>query len=323
MAYIPKKIIRLQFSPFSAMLLSSKQQGRTGYMPQESTEQSREQNTFQGKSHSLSWWSWRPGIQPHNALLIGGMVAFIAVLLISIGLVTLVLGIRDSVSQPVRIPGVVVSHNSTIMGQQQLTIRELVGTIRAANLAKEASNLPGEVSPVVTSRTFQAIRNGDSVMLDYSPHLYTLYALEYGGQRYTLPDANLTSDIFGAIVLLCFGLMLFPYPALLAHWGWRDMYSWHSRQDEICKMRASVVNLRETGRRGLRSARAGLTPHSTRAWYGVALSPIDSGEDAAVEKQVLTFSISFETYSRLRVGEVVEITYSPRVHYVYALERAE
>lgn len=287
-------------------------------MPEECTQEKQAQTIFQEESGPISWWSWRPGIQPRNALLIGGMVAFVAVLLISIGLVTLALGIMDSYSQPLRIPGIVISHNSTIMGQQQLSIREL-----ASNLTKNAGNLPNDVTPVVASSLFQTIRNGDSVTLDYSPHLFALYALEYSGRRYSLTDANLTSDIFGAIVLLCFGLILFPYPALLAHWGWRDMYSWHSRQDEICNIRASVVNLRETGRGHLRTARAGLTPHIARAWYGVALSPIDSGEDAAGEKKLLTFSISYETYSRLHVGEMVEITYSPRVHFVYALERAE
>ncbi len=291
-------------------------------MPEESTQEKQAQTRFQDESGPISWWSWRPGIQPRNALLIGGMIAFVAVLLISIGLVTLVLGMMDSYSQPVQIPGIVVSHNSTIMGQQQLTLRELVGNISDATLSNGASNLPGEVSPVVASSTFQALRNGQHVLLDYSPHLFTLYALEYGGKRYTLPDANLTSDIFGAIVLLCFGLLLFPYPALLAHWGWRDLYAYYRQQDEIRKLRASVVKLRETGRRHLRTAQAGLTPHSTRAWYGVALCPVENGEDAAGAKKMLTFSISYETYSRLHEGDVVEITYSPRVHYVYALERA-
>jgi hypothetical protein len=286
-------------------------------MPEESTRQTQAQRTFQGENGPLSWWSWRPGIQPRNALLIGGAIAFIAVLLISIGLVTLVLGIMDSSSPPLRIPGVVVSHNSTIMGQQQLTIREF-----ADNLSNGASNLPGEVSPVVASNTFRTLRNGQHVLLDYSPHLYILSALEYGDQRVALPDANLTSDIFGAIVLLCFGMIVLPYPALLAHWGWRDLYSWHSKQDEIRKMRASVVKLRETGRRQLRTAQAGLTPHIARAWYGVALCPIDGMEKTAGEKKIMTFSISHEVYSRLRVGDVVDIRYSPRVHYVYALERA-
>jgi hypothetical protein len=292
-------------------------------MPQETSGQSQihPHITLQGRGRRLSWWSWRPGIQPRNALLIGGAVACIAVLVISIGLVTLMLGIMDSVSPPLRIPGVVVGHSSAILGQQHVTIREF-----AAKSSSETGNIPDEVSPVVASETFQALRNGEHVMLDYSPHLYTLYALEQGGRRYALPDANLTSDILGAIVLLCFGLILLPYPALLAHWGWRDLYSQQSRQDEMCKMRGTVVNLRETGRRQSRSTRAGLTPHSARAWYGVALSPINgnkSVDDNGDEKQVMTFSISREMYSRLRVGEVVKITYSPRVHYVYALERAE
>jgi hypothetical protein len=280
-------------------------------MPQKSMGQT--QATFEWKGRQLSWWSWRPGIQPRNALMIGGVIACVAVLLVSIGLVTLALGIMDSVSPPLRIPGVVVSHSSAILGQQHVTIREFPASI---NLANGGANLPEEVSPSVGSGIFQALRNGERVTLDYSPHLYTLYALEEGGRRYALPDANLTSDIFGAIVLLCFGLLLLPYPALLAHWGWRDLYSQHSQQDEICRM---------TGRRQLRSARAGLTPHIGRAWYGVALSPLAVGETKGDdgEKRVMTFSISYEMYSRARVGEVVEIKYSPRVHYVYALQRAE
>ena len=40
-------------------------------------------------SGPISWWSWRPGIRPRNALLIGGSFSLVALLLISLGGVVL------------------------------------------------------------------------------------------------------------------------------------------------------------------------------------------------------------------------------------------
>src|SRR5260370_42603314 len=58
----------------------------------------------------ISWWSSRPGIQPRNALVIGGLITVVALLLAAVGLVSLVLGIVDSFTPPVRGTGIVATH---------------------------------------------------------------------------------------------------------------------------------------------------------------------------------------------------------------------
>ena len=54
---------------------------------------------------AISWWSWRPGIKPRNALVFGGLLSFLALLLIGSGLLTLIVGIVDASSPPVKSRG--------------------------------------------------------------------------------------------------------------------------------------------------------------------------------------------------------------------------
>jgi hypothetical protein len=59
---------------------------------------------------SITWWSWQPGIKPRNAVFVGWLITLLALLLGSIGLVTLVLGIMDNASALLQLPGIGASH---------------------------------------------------------------------------------------------------------------------------------------------------------------------------------------------------------------------
>jgi hypothetical protein len=265
--------------------------------------QNQKVSTFE--EEPISWWSWRPGIKPRNALIIGGLLSIVALLLASLGLITLVLGIVDSVSQPLIVPGVVTEHiANSFDGQPRLRIR------------LHTAGFPDEILPVVTDAVFHAIHDNDAVLLNYSQNLHMLYALQSNGQRYALTTSETAGIYFGAVVLLLFGMALLFYPLVLANWGWRDLY----RQGEHVRRRAmtaTVVGLRAALQ--TRAGRPGLTPRPVRTWYGVALCPTDISAD----KKTLTFAISEEAYKSLHRGDIVHITYSPHLHYVYALEPVE
>ncbi|MFL5625423.1 MAG: hypothetical protein ACJ788_07480 [Ktedonobacteraceae bacterium] len=170
----------------------------------------------------ISWWSWRPGIRPRNALVSGGLITVVALLLAGTGLVTLVLAILHSFSPP------------------------------------------GQVT--------------------------------------------------GSVSLLLLGGIMLPYPALLLIWGWQDLFA--SRESsKRCTLTGKVVGLRASVATRRRSA--GLVPHAPRPWYGVALQ----FTDGAGEQQVTTFALSQERYMSLHEGDTVTITYSPHVHYVFALDQ--
>jgi hypothetical protein len=257
----------------------------------------------------ISWWSWRPGIRPRSAMLIGWPIAFVALAMLCFGLFTLLLGILDSGAPPLRISGMVISHGGNVIGQQYVDIR------------LHAPDFPATIAPTVTAVQSHAIHNGDAVFADYSPHLRALYALEDGGQSYLLPGAGVTNIMFGAAALLLFGLLLFPYPAILASWGWRDLLAESGRIGACHRVRARVAGLRAASK-GLDASmrRPGLTSRLSRSsWCGVALVPLDASLDE--RQRLVTFSISREVWERLREGDVVEIVYAPHLHYVYRLER--
>jgi hypothetical protein len=257
----------------------------------------------------INWWSWRPGIKPRKAMVIGGLITLFALLLIAIGLITLVLGIVDGFSPPLQIPGIVSGHAmNSFDGLPRLTIR------------MHLPGFPVSVSPVVSNAAYHAISDGDHVTTDYSPRLHFLYALESAGQYYAIPGSSKADDPLGSTALLFLGVVFLPYPALLALWSWRDLHPTHNGGDRRCTMTAKVVGkraaVRAVARRG--TNRPGLLPQFSRSWYGVALDPID--EDSM--QRTMTFSISYETYRPLEEGMRVSITYSPHLHYVYKLDRA-
>ena len=289
---------------------------------------------------SITWWSWRPGIKPRNAVFIGGLITLLALLLGSVGLITLVLGIMDNASAPLQLPGIVEGHS----------VNNLDGFPRLRITIKDrlhAVGFPAMVSPVVSKVAFHAIHDGDSILLDYSPRLHFLYALESAGRYYMLPGVSMADNPIGSVALLLLGVTLAPYPALLTLWGLRDLRSAHGRRNGCCMMTARVVGKRAAARtttrsppqRSLRSAyqssrgsdnRPGLTPRLSRSWYGVALDPVEPSSVAHCchpERSegslvgVMTFGINYETYRSVDEGMLVRIVYSAHLHYVYELEQ--
>jgi hypothetical protein len=251
-------------------------------------------------------------------MLLGGLITLLALLLGGIGLITLVLGIMDNSSAPLQLPGIVVNH----------TVNNLDGFPRlriTITNRLHAVGFPATVSPVVSMVTFHAIHDGDSILVDYSPRLHFLYALESAGRHYTLPGVSMADNPPGSVALLLLGVTLFPYPALLTLWGLRDLRSDYSRRGGCCTMKAKVVGKRAAVRTTTRSSpiypgsahRPGLTPRLSRSWYGVALYPVEPTSS----EQFMTFSINYETYCSVDEGVLVQITYSPHLHYVYKLEQ--
>ena len=256
---------------------------------------------------AISWWSWRPGIKPRNALVFGGLLSFLGLLLIGSGLLTLIVGIVDASSPPIQIPGTVTGHSTNALdGLPHLTIR------------LHESAFPA-VSPAVSQSVSQSIRDGDPVLVDYSPHLHFLYALDYAGQRYSLPGTSASGNPPGSLALLLIGIVLLPYPALLTRWGWLDLHAQYQELDRgQCTMLARVVALRST-QQTRRVNRPGLTPRFSGSWYGVALQPLHSADSG----EIRTFSIQQKTYQHLHEGSTVEIIFSSQLRYVYSIEERD
>ena len=252
-------------------------------------------------SASVSWWSWRPGIKPRNAVIFGGLLAVLGLLLTGIGLFTLIVGIVDADSSPIQIPGTVMEHTTGALDSlPHLTIR-----------LREHGN--PEISPAVSQSASKAISDGDAILLDYSPRLQFLYALDFAGHRYNLPGSSAGGNPANSLALLLIGLVLFPYPALLTRWGWLDMHANHGDQvGGTSTIIATVVALRST-QQVRRTNRPGLTPRFSGSWYGVALQPLNSDE-------IRTFSIREQAYPLLRENTIVEVAFSPQLHYVYSIE---
>ncbi len=245
----------------------------------------------------ISWWSWRPGMRPGNALLLGIPLIFLALLLLLLGAITLSAGIEDSSSPPLQIPATVVGRTlNKSTNQAQLTLR----------LQKTAGILDKATFTLTDDR---AIPLHASVIVSFSPRLHVAYALEYAGQRYTLQGASAAGNLPGAIVFMLLGLLLLPYPALLVHWGWRDLLIARYERGRLSTIKGRIVALRET----TRSRQPGFAGRGARLWYGIALQPDEEPQ------KIHTFSISEETYRSLQKGTLVRIIYSPHLHYVYTV----
>lgn len=259
---------------------------------------------------SASRWSWRPGMRPRNALLLGGAVAFVALVLASLGLITLVLGLLDSVSPPLQLVGVVTAH--TLNGSQHiphLTIQLL-----------HAPDFPATLSPIVSTTAFQHLSNQQTLLVNFSPRLHFAYALNsiaHPSAYYALPGTSAAGNPLGSCALLLLGLVLLPYPALLAHWGWRDLLAELSGEDRPTLL-ANVVARRTTAVDALakRPPQPGVMRVGSRGWYGLILLPVES--DAS--QRTLTMSVSQEQYDTVREGARVQVSYSPHLHYLYKIE---
>jgi hypothetical protein len=252
----------------------------------------------------ISWWSWRPGIQPQNALLIGIPLAFITLLITIFGLLTLIAGIQDSMSPPLLVPGI-VRHRSLAT---QTSPAQLMLHLHAPN------GIPSDVSFVASNYIAQQISINATVTVNYSQHLHFAYALDYAGHHYLLPGTTAAGNPLSSIALLSIGLLLLPYPALLTHWGWQDLLIERYKRDKRATMTARVVDKRNTPT--TRTARPGFTGRGTRPWYGLALLPLDANR---TRRNIYTFSVNEETWTHIRQDTRVKIVYAPHVHYVYSI----
>src|SRR6266496_641068 len=251
----------------------------------------------------ISWWSWRPGIKPLNALLLGCPLTIFALLMILLGLITLVAGIEDSSSAPLLVPGTVISRSTgTTTSASQLTIH-----------LRRTAGFPSTVALAVPAIVAQHVPINATVTLMYSQRLHFAYALEYAGHPYILPGVSAAGNPVGSIALLLLGLIMLPYPALLAHWGWRDLLIERYDRGRLCKMMACIVDTRAMTRTHV--ARPGFAGRGTRPWYGIALLPVEGGSS----RHVYTFSVSGETHGSVQKGTLVNATYAPHLHYVYRL----
>lgn len=253
----------------------------------------------------ISWWSWRPDIRQRNALLIGGSFSLVALLFISLGGMILAFSIVDSVSPTRTIPGIVTHHTiASLDNAYYLTIR------------LQTPGFPATVSAEVSAEAYHAIHDGEHILAEYSPFLHVLNALDSIGQQrqhYVLPNSGAAGILLGAIALLLLGMLLLPYPAILARWGWRDLYAKRHPQQH-----RSHVALRATTEAQMR--RPGLLPRrGVRTWYGVAVLPTENSKETGAT-YVVTFAINQETFKTVEEGTAVTITYAPHLHYVYSLK---
>jgi hypothetical protein len=248
----------------------------------------------------ITRWHWRPGMKPRVALAIGVLFSVAGLLFIVIGLVSLIVGIQDSNSAPIQFPGVVTGYTTNIFDSLPHVI-----------IRVEKENTSTNIAPAVSNATAQSLHIGDQVIVDYSQRLKIPYALESKGQRYMLPGTSSAGNPFGSIALLILGLIIFPYPAFLALWAWRDLQT----QGNI--MTARIIDLRSS--KQARTPRPGITPRFFRTTYTVALVPTN----ISFSQEVVTFSITEEMYLSLRERALVQITYSPNLHYVYEMKQVE
>lgn len=266
-------------------------------------KQAREQTTsVNPESEIVSWWSWRPSLKPWRALALGGLLTLLALFLLANGLSLLVAGILDSVTSPLGIPGVVSGHSKNVTGSPQLTIH--------FHQTHFPSQIILAVSPAAAS-----LADSTTVTVDYGPHLHLPYALVSGNHSYALPGTSPLGNLLETLALLAFGLILLPYPLLLAYWGWSDL-----RAEQMCQTTATVIALRAARQTTTRTP--GLVPRSTGTWHGVALR-IDHSANEPDKAAPLIFGIQQGLYQQLRPGYRVQVSYSPCLHHLYKLQHIE
>jgi len=262
----------------------------------EQIQEREEDRLAEGKN--VSWWSWRPGTKPVYALLFGGVVSLLALFLLVNGVATLSASILDNGAPPVRIPGVVTQHTKDILGSPELVIH------------LTQAGMPTEITLIVLPATAAALPGGTHLTIDYAPHLRAPEALENAGRRYTLPD-NGAGNLLSTLSLLLFGLLLLPYPFLLACWGWRDL-----RSNQAYQVTGTIVALRAARQTTTRTP--GMVRRTIRTWHGIALQ-----REEEPEVKPLIFGVQPEIYERLHINDTVQITYSPHLHYLYTLRHIE
>lgn len=250
---------------------------------------------------AISRWRWRPGMKPRFALTIGAIFSVVGLLFVVIGMVSLIAGIQDSNSSPMQYPGIVTGYTTNFLDNLPHVIIRI-----------EKENSSTTIAPAITRVTAQALHIGDQVIVDYSQRLHFPYALESGGHPYLLPGTSSAGNPFGSVALVILGLIIFPYPAFLAIWGWRDL---QAQNGYIITGR--IVELRST--KQARTPQPGITSRVFRSSYTVALDAISPSSF----QDIVTFSLKEDMYLSLHERETVQITYSPNLHYVYALKHVD
>jgi hypothetical protein len=168
----------------------------------------------------------------------------------------------------------------------------------------------------VPENAYQQLVDGTTIQLLYSQHLQVPLTIVAAGQRYPLSETSSLEEPANAFLPLLLGLLLLCYPAVLARWGWRDLFIERMAPEQIHRLNATVVGKRNllTGQ----NSRPGRTHLSKgRAWYGLALRPATTQK----EQKILTFSVKEENFSAVDEGDQIQIRYSPHLHYVYALKQ--
>ena len=255
----------------------------------------------QGSGVVITRWHWRPGMKPRFALAIGVLFSVVGLLFVVIGLVSLIAGIQDSHSAPVQVPGIVIGYTTNLFDSLPHVI-----------IRVEKENTKTTIAPAVSHSMAQSLRIGDPVIVDYSQRLNFPYALERAGQLYLLPGTSSSGNPFGSIALIILGLIIFPYPAFLVSWGWHDLQAQGGT-----RMTARIVDLRSS--KQARTPQPGIISPISFTTYTLTLEPIN----ASFSQEVVTFSIKEELYLTLRKKAVVQITYSPNLHYVYAVKEVD
>jgi hypothetical protein len=246
-------------------------------------------------------WHWRPGMRPRIAFTVGVLFSIVGLLFVVIGVVSLIAGIQDSHSTPNQVPGVVTGYTSNLFDNLPHVV-----------IRVKKENASTTIAPAISRATAQSLHIGDAVIVDYSHRLNVPFALEIGGQQYVLPGTSSAGNPFGSIALIILGLIIFPYPAFLASWGWRDL---QTQNGDI--MTARILELHSS--KQTRTPQPGITSPISRPTYTVALEPINT----SLVQEVVTFSVKEEMYRTLRPKTFVQISYSPNLHYVYAVKEVD
>ncbi|MGZ3642609.1 MAG: hypothetical protein ACXVCM_02040 [Ktedonobacteraceae bacterium] len=246
-------------------------------------------------------WHWRPGMRPRVAFTVGVLFSVVGLLFVVLGVVSFIAGIQDSHSAPIQVPGIVTGYTTNLFDNLPHVI-----------IRVKTESTSTTIAPAVSHAIAQSLHNGDTIIVDYAHRLNVPYALEIGGQQYLLPGTSSAGNPFGSIALVILGLIIFPYPALLATWGWRDLQTQH---EDI--MMGQIVELRSS--KQTRTPQPGITSPISRSTYTMVIEPIR----ASVLQDVITFSIKEEMYRTLRMKTLVQISYSPNLHYVYAVKQVD
>jgi hypothetical protein len=257
--------------------------------------------TGQEAATKFERWRWRPGMNPRFALPVGVVFSFVGLLFILLGLVSLIAGIQDSTSTPIQYPGVVTGYTTGAFDSLPHVV-----------IRVQKRGVVITIAPAVSHEVAQSLHRGESVTVDYSRRLDFPYALESAGHFYLLPGTSSAGNPFGSIALMILGLIIFPYPAFLASWAWRDLQAQGGN-----KMTASIVELRSS--KLDRTPQPGITSPISRPTYSMVVEPID----ASFSQDIVTFRIKEDLYHDLRPKSLTEIIYSPHLHYVYTVKQVD